>query len=88
MTTMINTSSTADFAKLEKFDNVGSRPTCFTTPDIANFPQVPIGAGSPLFKLAVLISQCFVRLFGPALLVPDRAEGEDADYPVFWPCCS
>lgn len=84
MTTMINTSITADFAKLEP----AGQPACFTTPDLADYPQVPIGADSPLFKLAVLISRGFERLSGPATLVPDMVEGkDDAYYPMDLPCC-
>ena len=85
MTTIIQTSATADFAKLE---NPASQSTGFTTSEPVPFPESPIGTGSPLFKLAVLISRCFVRLFGPTPLVPDLLEEADADYPMSWPCCS
>ncbi len=87
MTTMIALTATAGFTKIEKAENAGSQPARPTAP-VSAATQFPIGAGSPLFKLAVLISRCFVRLFGPASLVPDQAEGEDNDYQVFWPCCS
>ena len=85
MTTLTVSTATADFAKLK---NTASQSACFTTPDFAKLSQVPIGTGSPLFKLAVLISRCFGRLLGPATLVPDRVEEANDDYPMAWPCCS
>jgi len=85
MTTIINSSAAADFAKTE---NTAGQPACFTALERAAFAQVPIGVNSPLFKLAVLISRCFVRLFGAASLVPDLVEEADPGYPVSWPCCS
>ena len=88
MTTMIALTATAGFTKIEKAENAGSQPACLTTSEPAVFPGVPIGTGSPLFKLASLISRCFVRLFGSASLVPDLVEAEDDDYPMAWPCCS
>ena len=82
---MTTTIATADFGKLQ---NTNSDFGCFTAPIPAAFPQVPIGSDSPLFKLAVLISRGFERLFGPTALIPDRVEESDGELnTVFWPCC-
>ena len=88
MTTIIGLTTTADFTKIKKYENPGSRPACLTNSEQAVFPGVPIGTGSPLFKLSVLISRCCVRWFRPASLVPDLVEEGDAGYLMSWPCCS
>ena len=88
MTTIIGLTPTADFGKIEKYETAVGQPASFTSSEPADFPDVPISIDSPLFKLAVLISRCFERLFGPASFSPDLVEGEDSDYPMAWPCCS